>query len=272
MILVDKNIREYVKNRELILDGFVEENLNGVSYDLTIDVIVDNSSGNRLEYNLSPGEVIFVKSQEKLKIPADILGRIAEKNSLMRLGLIVNGPHYQPGHVTYAFLRVQNVSENYIALTRGMAIAQIIFEQLSDTPDVPYSSQETASFQNEVEYRGFGKYQSVYEQKVKSVIDSAKESVESSAQKIYANVLTLMGILVAIFSLITIDYQAFAKSELSIGYILVMNLSLALCITLMMGIILIFVNRAKSKPFLFVYTIIFALIAVATVIAGMILL
>lgn len=103
------------------------------------------------------------------------------------------------------------------------------------------------------------------------MIENAKESVESSAQKIYANVLTLMGILVAIFSLITIDYQAFAQSTLSVGYILVMNLSLALCITLMMGIILIFVNRAKSKPFLIVYTIIFALIAVATVVAAIVL-
>lgn len=271
MILVDRDIREYVKNKELILDGFVEENLNGVSYDLTIDAVIDNDSKNRMEYSLSPGEVVFVKTQEKLKIPDNILGRIAEKNSLMRLGLIVNGPHYQPGHVTYAFLRVQNVSEDIITLTRGMPVAQIIFEQLSAVPDVPYSGQKSASYQNEVEYRGFGKYQNIYEQKVKSVIENAKESVESSAQKIYANVLTLMGILVAIFSLITIDYQAFAQSTLSVGYILVMNLSLALCITLMMGIILIFVNRAKNKTFLIVYTIIFALIAVATVVAAIVL-
>lgn len=167
MILVDRDIREYVKNKELILDGFVEENLNGVSYDLTIDAVIDNDSKNRMEYSLSPGEVVFVKTQEKLKIPDNILGRIAEKNSLMRLGLIVNGPHYQPGHVTYAFLRVQNVSENIITLTRGMSVAQIIFEQLSAVPDVPYSSQNSASYQNEVEYRGFGKYQNIYEQKVK---------------------------------------------------------------------------------------------------------
>lgn len=70
-----------------------------------------------------------------------ILGRIAEKNSRMRQGLKVDGPHYQPGHVTYAFLRVQNISSQIILLAQGMRIAQIIFEQLTQIPDVPYSAQ-----------------------------------------------------------------------------------------------------------------------------------
>lgn len=66
-------------------------------------ILVDRDIGKyaeRLEYRLSPGEVVFIKTQEKLKLLEDILGRIAEKNSLMRLGLKVDGPHYQPGPIT----------------------------------------------------------------------------------------------------------------------------------------------------------------------------
>ena len=76
----------------------------------------------------------------------------------MRQGLKVDASHYQPGHVTYAFLRVQNISENIIELSWGMKIAQIMFEQLTQIPEKPYSKQENASFQDEVQYVGLGNY------------------------------------------------------------------------------------------------------------------
>lgn len=81
----------------------------------------------------------------------------------MRQGLVVSGPHYQPGHKTYAFLRVTNISKNIITLSRGNKIAQIIFEQLTGKPDVPYSIQMNASYQDEVEYKGLGNDKQEYD-------------------------------------------------------------------------------------------------------------
>ena len=153
-----------------------------------------------------------------------------------------------------------------------MKIAQIIFEQLTQVPDVPYSVQQGASFQNEVEYRGVGNYSAEYSKQIKNDIEQAKEDIESASRKIYANVLTLMGILVAIFSLLTINYQAFTQAVMSLGCIVVMNLTFALCIVVMMGIILIFINRAKSKYFLGAYIIILIMLAVATGIASCVIL
>lgn len=264
MILVDKDIKMYVKEKDLIVEGYREENLNGISYDLTIGAICTEEK-EHLEYELRPGEIIFVRTVEKLSIPNNILGRIAEKNSRMRQGLKVDGPHYQPGHVTYAFLRVQNISENVIVLQKGMKIAQIIFEQLTQVPEVPYGNQVGASFQNEEKYRGFGNYKAEYNKQIKDEIAQAKEDIESASHKIYANVLTLMGILVAIFSLLTINYQAFNQSAMDFQYILVMNLTLALCIVVMMGVILIFVNKAKNKWFLGAYIVILVVLAALTV-------
>mgnify|MGYP002796077817 CR=1 FL=1 len=104
--------------------------MNGISYDLTIGVICGIDEKENIHYDLRPGETVFVKTKEKLAIPLNILARIAEKNSRMRQGLKVDGPHYQPGHVTFAFLRIQNISNNTIELSAGMRIAQIIFEEL----------------------------------------------------------------------------------------------------------------------------------------------
>lgn len=268
MILVDKNIKEYVDNGTLIEEGFRTENLNGVSYDLTMDVVCDEKGNENAIYELYPGETVFVKSREKLSIPANILGRVAEKNSRMRQGLKIDGPHYQPGHVTYAFLRVQNISTKIIKLQQGMNIAQIIFEQLNDIPDTPYNLQQNASFQNEVHYKGLGNYSQEYENQTRQKVEKTKQDIEEISDKIYANVLTIMGVFVAIFSLISINYQAFSQTDINFKFIIVMNFTLAICIAVLLGIILIFINKAKNKTFLWCYIAILAVLIVVTVLLG----
>lgn len=265
MILVDKDIKELIAHNQLIVAGYDENNLNGMSYDLTVDYTLDENGKPHDTYELKPGETVFIRTQEKLNIPEEILGRVAEKNSRMRQGLVVNGPHYQPGHQTYAFLRVSNISKNTITLSKGSKIAQILFEQLTEKPDMPYSAQSGASFQNEEEYKGLGNYKQEYDRQTKREMEQAKEDIENVSQKIYANVLTLMGILVAVFSLISINYQAFTNAEINMPYILVMNLSMTLCIVVMLGLILIFINKAKNKKFLWAYIVILLVLAIAVV-------
>ena len=174
IILVDKDIKQYIEKEQLIISGYQEENVNCISYDLTLGYILDEEHSQHKEYELHPGETVFICTKEKLSIPDNIMGRIAEKNSRMRQGLIVEGPHYHPGHVTYAFLRVQNISTNIICLKQGMLIAQIIFEQLTQVPEVPYREKKDASFVDEIEYRGLGNYQKEYEKQSKAEMDKSK--------------------------------------------------------------------------------------------------
>lgn len=204
MMLVDKNIKELSHQGLLIESGYDEKNVNSISYDLTLEEIIGSKQD---DFELEPGAVAMIKTKEKLNIPCNITGRIGEKNSLIRLGLQVSGPQYQPGHVTYAFLRVINLTENIITLRKNMKIAQIYFEELRDTPDVTYNNQPDASFNNEIEYRAYGKYESVYKKDIKS-FQKVKNDIENAANRIYGNVLTLMGIIVAIFSMLSINYQA----------------------------------------------------------------
>ena len=266
MILVDSQIKERINNKELVISGYNECQLNSVSYDLSIECIVDVSGQSKLEYDLDPGETVLIKTCEKLSIPHDIVGKVVEKNSRMRQGLVVSAPVYQPGHITYAFIRVQNISTNTITLKRGMFIAQIMFENLEKEPDKPYDKQEGASFNEEVEYKGLGNYKAEYEKQTKIFSDKNREKIEDMSQRIYSNVLTIMGILVAIFSLLTMNFQAF-HSSMEIGNIIVMNITLAICIVLMMGVILIFVNKAKNKGFLIAYILIIVALVVGLIVA-----
>lgn len=161
MVLIDKQIKELVKEGKLIVTNYKPENLGGVSYDLTIDsIIAEDDIAN--EYILKPKEFVIVKTNEELYIPENIVGKIEEKNSLLRLGLFVSGPVYQPGHRTYSFLRAYNMSNSEIKLQKDFKIAQIFFEELSGIPDETYDKKANASFNNENKYVRYGKYEEQY--------------------------------------------------------------------------------------------------------------
>ena len=156
MFIVDKQIKEMCKRGLLIAENYNSENVGAVSYDLTVKYIcVENTE--EIVYDLEPGKTIFIGTEETLKIPENMIGIIKERNSIMREGLVVSGPCYQPGICSKCFIRVINISENIITIEKGKKIAQIMFDTLSDVPDIPYNKQANASFNNEYEYLGKGR-------------------------------------------------------------------------------------------------------------------
>lgn len=265
MIFVDKNITDLVDKGQLISDGYDPENLGAISYDLRIDYII-TGEGNKKSAELIPGENVFIKTIEQLNIPKNVIGRIEEKNSRMRMGLRVDGPVYQPGHKTYAFLRVQNISKDVITISQDDKIAQIIFEELKQKPQISYDERPGASFNNENDYKHLGNYASEYQKNIKSFAD-VKDQIESLKERIYINVLTLMGIMVGIFSLISIDYTAVSKLDISVWNILSINFSLALCIALIFGLIHLIIDGPKKKYYFFKYLVIVVMLLALTVIS-----
>jgi deoxycytidine triphosphate deaminase len=263
MILVDKDIRRLAADHKLIIEGYEEEKVGSISCDLTVDEIICGEEGHSVAV-LEPGAVVFVKTKEKLCIPENIIGRIAQKNSRMRMGLYVDGPHYHPGHETYAFLRVWNISSNQITIERGQEIAQIIFEQLTQRPDKLYGQDGHVAFVNETEYRGLSTYKKEYEKYVQR-IEKVSDNLDSKETQIYANVLTLMGIVAAVFAIITLNFEAFAKVELNVKFILTMNLSLVLALSVFFGLLHIVINKEKKKWFDFLYVAILALLVIALI-------
>lgn len=161
MVLVDRDIRALVQNGYLISENYKPENLGCVSYDLTIDNVIAEDDITD-EYIIKPKEFVIVKTNEELNIPVNMIGRIVEKNSLLRLGLYVSGPVYQPGHKTYSFLRVYNLSNTEISLKKDFKIAQIFFEELTEIPEETYDKKAGASFNNESKYLRYGKYEEQY--------------------------------------------------------------------------------------------------------------
>ena len=268
MILVDKELRSRVNGTQKLIEGYLsDDQINCVSCDLTVDKVINgNMRDDRFE--LLPGAVVFIKTNERINMPNDLLGIVTEKNSIMRMGLKIDAPRYHPGHSTNIFLRVQNISDKAITISKNEEIAQIMFEKLSDIPDEPYNRQTGASFNEEYEYRGFGKYEGEYSNQIRDLDDTisqAKEDINSASHRIYANVLTLMGVIVAVFSLITINYNAATQQVIDLKFLIAMNLSLSFCIVLLMGLIFLFLNSRKHKSLWIVFLILFILLGAAVV-------
>lgn len=264
MILVDKDIKELAERGKLIAEGYEEENVGSVSYDLTIDEIISENDAHLKQVTLEPDGVVFIKTKELLKIPDNMMGRIAQKNSRMRMGLYVDGPHYHPGHETYAFLRVRNISSDSIRIEQGQQIAQIIFEQLTQKPDSLYGQGAHKAFADETEYRGLSTYKKEYEKYV-TKIERVRDNIEDKETQIYANVLTLMGIVAAVFAIITLNFEAFAKAELNVKFILSMNLSLVFALSVFFGLLYIIINKQKKKGFNVAYIVVLVLILLALI-------
>lgn len=262
MIFVDKDIKDLASRGLLIAKGYDEANVGSVSYDLTIDEIISDQDTHLKAVTLEPDGVVFIKTKELLRIPENVMGRIAQKNSRMRMGLYVDGPHYHPGHETYAFLRVRNISSDSIRIEQGQQIAQIIFEQLTQKPDKLYGQGTHKAFADETEYRGLSTYKKEYEKYV-TKIEKVRDNIENKETQIYANVLTLMGIVAAVFAIITLNFEAFAKAQLDVKFILTMNLSLILALSVFFGLLYIIINKQKKDGFNIGYVVVLVLILVA---------
>lgn len=258
MILADKDIK--TRGKEIFIQNYDENNVQPISYDIHIDEIICENK-NVTSFSLASRDVVMVRCKEVIRVPNDLIVRIENKNSLIRLGLTVTSPIYNPGHETPVYIRVENISNNIIKIEQNMTIAQMIFEQLSQVPEIPYNKKRDASFHNENIYRHLGKYNDELDNRIQK-IQKVKDNLDNKEANIYANILTMMGIFVSIFSLITVNFTSINENNFSKDFILTMNLSLGVVITLFMGLILLFLNKGNNKWYLTGFILIFIILVI----------
>jgi dCTP deaminase len=96
---------------------------------------------------LHPGEFVLGTTLERVKLPADLVGRLEGKSSLGRLGLLI---HSTAGFVDAGWdgqltLELSNVANLPITLYPGMKIGQISFLRMTSEAEHPYGSSAVGS-------------------------------------------------------------------------------------------------------------------------------
>lgn len=213
MTLVDRQIAALVDQKNLI-DSYDSRCLTNIGYDLRAKMFYINSEGKK-SITLMPNDSVFVESVETVTMPTDLLGRVVPKNSRIRQGLSLESPVYQPGHQTRIYFRLTNVSADAITLYQGDKYATICFEHLDGDPKKPYDG----AFQEEFDFQGLADYQDVYKRQIHE-LEKKADDLKSLESGIYTNVLTILGIFMALFSIISINVNQVLNSASVEEYII----------------------------------------------------
>ena len=240
MVMSDTRIRELIDSG--VLRNALPDNVGPVSYDLVTKTFC-TQEGETTRVELAPGDSVFVACRELIELPADMTAEVKLRNSRIRQGLSLEAPLYFPGHHTRVFYRVTNSSADAITLDTSHGIAQLVFSSVEGPVEHPYDGV----FSDELDYQGLGRYHDVFANDIKRVEDKV-EQVEGIERRMYGNVLALMAIFAAIFTLVNVNIQA-VSWELS--RVIVMNLATVGSFALLGGLIVTVIHpRAKRTPVL----------------------
>ncbi len=224
MIYVDKSIHTFLHNGSLqdtdqtSITGGDPSCVTNIGYDLRANAFYAEDKHTD-SYTLQPGCSVIVESVEIIHFDNDTCGVLNIKNSRIRQGLSIDSPVYQPGHTTRIYFRMTNMSSDSIILSCGEKYAMLMFEQLSDTPDKKYEG----TFRDEFAFSGLSGYKDAYGEQIKR-IDKKRIDLEELEKSIYGNVITIITVFIAIFSLLNINFGLAEKSAGVIS-VLVYNLS-----------------------------------------------
>ena len=200
----------FLKDDELksgIIDSETATNFGNISYDLLIkDILV---GGNHLaEYDLKPAESVFVSTVETLEVPANMFAQVVTRNSAIRLGLMISAPIYQPGHKTRIFFRATNLSSAVITLKKDTSVCSLMVYRLDEATAKPY----VGVYSDEFDYRGVGDFHNV-DIPTSNELERRLKDLEKLEHRLYGNVMLMLTIFVAIFSLVNLN-----TSTLRTGY------------------------------------------------------
>ena len=239
MLLVDKDITVFCSNGNIAdikpqnlkpkdqtaIFNSDKNCITNIGYDLRASEFY-TCEGTFKEFKLLPGASVFVSSAEIVHFDENTAGNIQIKNSRLRIGLSVEAPMYQPGHTTPIYFRLTNLGGDIINLNAGDQYATLIFHQLHKPPKNPYNG----TFQKEFKFKGLADYTPKYENQIEE-LQSIEKEIKTTEKNIYGNVMTILTIFIAIFSLINVNIDLAANASDPVMIVL-FNLSIVGAVSL----------------------------------------
>ena len=216
-MLTDRQIK--AQGPQLLGSSFNEQQVQAIGYDLTSETFYRLDEKEVQIIELQPMESVFVRCRENISLPNNMAAKVVLRNSRIRQGLLLTAPVYYPGHQTPVFFRITNISASEITLKAGCGLATIMFEPLSEDVQHPYNG----TFQQEKQYVGMGSYKDVY-QSAMSRASQKIDELKSTERNIYTNVLALLAIFVAVFSVINVNVSLVNAGDPNLTKLVVWNL------------------------------------------------
>ena len=157
MILSSTTLRTLINKGELVVDGHQPVNIQPASIEMHLSNRVVRRIGrtsqaaedykNGAPISIRPGEFILASTQERISIPATLVGQVEGKSSWARRGLLVHvtAGFIDPGFHGTITLEIVNLSSVNIYPRVGQRIAQLVVHRLDSKPEYLYGRLELGS-------------------------------------------------------------------------------------------------------------------------------
>ena len=148
--LIDAQIIELARKKELITEEFNEGNVKQACYELRAGNIYFEFNGDKVvrheieadgEIVFRPHQTLVVVSKEKFKFPDNFLGRFLTKGTLTSVGFVPVNTYADPGFHGRMGMIMTNASNRYLRIPCGEAISKVEFVKLRNSVDTPYYGQ-----------------------------------------------------------------------------------------------------------------------------------
>ncbi len=100
------------------------------------------------QFIMQPGDFVLAATLENVKIPDNMMGRLEGRSSLGRIGIVVHSTAsiFDPGWDGKCVLELGNLGRMAVALTPGMRICAMTFEELKSPSETPYNKRRDAKY------------------------------------------------------------------------------------------------------------------------------
>lgn len=141
---IDLRLGDTFRVFEHSTNSFIDPSKKDYSNEITRVIKVKKGG----EFIMQPGDFVLAVTEENVKIPVDLMGRLEGRSSLGRLGIVVHSTAsiFDPGWDGKPVLELGNLGRMAVALTVGMRICAMTFEQLSSPSQNPYSKKKFAKY------------------------------------------------------------------------------------------------------------------------------
>lgn len=114
------------------------------SNEITSEIVLKDGD----QFIMQPGDFVLAVTLEHVQIAPDLMGRLEGRSSLGRLGIVVHSTAstFDPGWDGKCVLELGNLGRMAVALTVGMRICAMGFEQLSSPAETPYTKRKNAKY------------------------------------------------------------------------------------------------------------------------------
>lgn len=114
------------------------------SNDITSEIVLKDGE----QFIMQPGDFVLAVTLEHVTIAPDLMGRLEGRSSLGRLGIVVHSTAstFDPGWDGKPVLELGNLGRMAVALTVGMRVCAMGFEELTSAADVPYTKKTHAKY------------------------------------------------------------------------------------------------------------------------------